>query len=264
LCRLAPTRERQDVLKLYQRILLAPGLALVFLLLFGVVVYRALSTDQVAMREIFSTRFGIFQKADQALADIDAAHAAVYRLVTWIGSYDPAKIAHKSAELTGKIDGATAIVKGLAGEARLTDEEKGHLEAILAHLANYRKHEATAVDLASVDVNTGLAALQTADITYQELRGSLDGSSISRRGSPNGVMTKRWRPTRAPSFSPVWCLSWRSPSPASPAASSLAPSLGSWAASRSMRRRWRGGWRRESSPWPSPPEKRTAPAFSSP
>jgi methyl-accepting chemotaxis protein len=161
-------------LKLYQRILLAPGLALFFLLLFGVVVYRALSTDQVAMREIFSTRFGIFQKADQALADIDAAHAAVYRLVTWIGNYDPAKIAHKSAELTAKIDGATAIAKGLAAEARLTDEEKGHLEAIFAQLANYRKHVATAVDLASVDVNTGLAALQTADMTYQELRGSLD------------------------------------------------------------------------------------------
>jgi methyl-accepting chemotaxis protein len=262
LCRLAPTRERQDVLKLYQRILLAPGLALLFLLLFGVVVYRALSTDQVAMREIFSTRFGIFQKADQALADIDAAHAAVYRLVTWIGSYDPAKIAHKSAELTGKIDGATAIVKGLAGEARLTDEEKGHLEAILAHLANYRKHEATAVDLASVDVNTGLAALQTADITYQELRGSLDALiDLEKR-----LAQRRYDEALATYQSAFLLASvvFVSPSPASPAASSLAPSLGSWAASRSMRRRWRGGWRRESSPWPSPPEKRTAPAFSSP
>ncbi|HKC13583.1 MAG TPA: methyl-accepting chemotaxis protein [Vicinamibacteria bacterium] len=161
-------------MRLYQRILLAPGLALFFLLLFGVVVYRALSTDQVAMREIFSTRFGIFQKADQALADIDAAHAGVYRLVTWIGNYDAAKVAHKSAELTAQIEGATAIAKGLAAEAHLTEEERGRVEAILGQLANYRKHVATAVDLASVDVNTGLAALQTADMTYQELRGSLD------------------------------------------------------------------------------------------
>jgi methyl-accepting chemotaxis protein len=161
-------------LKLYQRILLAPGLALFFLLLFAVVVYRALSTDQLAMREIFSTRFGIFQKADQALGDIDAAHAGVYRLVTWIGNYDAAKIAHKSGELTAQIDGAAAIAKGLAAEARLTDEERLRLEAILSQLGNYRRHVATAVDLASVDVNTGLAALQTADMTYQELRGSLD------------------------------------------------------------------------------------------
>jgi len=138
-------------MKLYQRILLAPGLALLFLLVFGAVVYHALGTDQVAMKEIFGTRFGIFQKADQAMADVDTAHAAVYRLVTWIGNYDAATISRRGADLSAKIDAATTLVQALSKEARLTEDEKRHVDAVLGHLKNYKKHVATAIDLATVD-----------------------------------------------------------------------------------------------------------------
>ncbi len=161
-------------MRLYQRVLLAPGLALLFLLLFAGVSYRVVNVDQVAMREIFDVRFGVFQKANQVLADIDAAHASMYRLVTWSGNYDQAKITRISAEVTAQIEGAVAIAKNLQGEAQLADEERPLLTAILAQLASYRKHAATAVDLATVDVNTGLAAMQTADTSFQELRRSID------------------------------------------------------------------------------------------
>jgi methyl-accepting chemotaxis protein len=166
-------------MRLYQRILLAPGLALLFLVLFAAVGYRMVSLDQSAMRELFDVRFGFFQKANQVLADIDAAHASLYRLITWIGNYDQAKIGRVSGEVMGRIDGAVTLAKNLETLAQATDDgeerqERQILDAILTHLASYRKHTATAVDLATVDVNTGLAAMQTADTTFQQLRGSID------------------------------------------------------------------------------------------
>ena len=161
-------------MRLYQRILFAPGVALLFLIVFGGVVYRAARMDQVAMQEVFNTRFRFFVKAHQVSADIDTAHATVYRLVTWMGSYDSAKVTRTAADLTAQIAGAEVIVKDLASQRRLTAEERQALEAILGQLTSYTKLVAMAIDLAKDDINMGLSALQTADMTYQELRRGLD------------------------------------------------------------------------------------------
>jgi methyl-accepting chemotaxis protein len=161
-------------MKLYQRILLAPGLALLFLVLFGAVVYRALDVEQVAMKEIYTTRFGFFEKLGGVSAEIDTVHASVYRLVTWIGNYDEAKVVRMSADLAKQIDSASAVLAELLNSPGLIDDERRGLESTQVHLAAYRKHVTTALDLATVDVNTGLAAMQTADMTFQEVRSDLN------------------------------------------------------------------------------------------
>jgi methyl-accepting chemotaxis protein len=79
-----------------------------------------------------------------------------------------------SADLAAKIDGAAAVAKQLASDSQLTDDERRNLEALEGDLGKYKKHVATALDLATVDVNMGLAALQTADLTFQDLRRTLD------------------------------------------------------------------------------------------
>lgn len=163
-------------MRLYQRILLAPGLALVFLILFAVVAYRAASIDEVAMNEVFKKRFGFFQLIDQASGDVDTAHATAYRLVTNMGNYDAGKIKKTSQEVTSRIDRAEAGFKSLASQkSQLTERENKQLEEILSLLAKYRKFVVMALDLAKDDVNMGLASLQTADTAYLELRRSLDG-----------------------------------------------------------------------------------------
>jgi methyl-accepting chemotaxis protein len=133
------------------------------------------------MNEIYTTRFGYFEKVGQVSANIDAVHAGVYRLVTWIGNYDQAKVTRLSAEMTEQIDAAATLVKGLIADPHLTDAEKSSLQSAIGHLADYKKHVAAALDLATVDVNTGLAALQTADATFQELRRDLDALTETER-----------------------------------------------------------------------------------
>jgi methyl-accepting chemotaxis protein len=162
-------------MRLYQRILLAPGLALLFLVLLAGGAYRAVTFDQGAMREIFSIRFAFFEKTSQVLADIDSAHASVYRLVTWIGNYDQAKVNRVSSEAMAQVEAAAAIVKDMEKQAQLSDDERRILGTLLGQLASYQKHVAMAIDLATADVNTGLAALQTADATFQDLRRSVGG-----------------------------------------------------------------------------------------
>ena len=162
-------------MKLYQRILIAPGLALLLLALFGGVAYRAMSIEQVAMKEIYTTRFGFFEKLQAVSADVDTVHSSVYRLVTWIGNYDEAKIARMSADFAKQVEARGPSSASCSKAPDLIDDERRALESIQVHLADYQKHVATALDLATVDVNTGLAAMQTADMTFQEVRKDADG-----------------------------------------------------------------------------------------
>ena len=103
-------------------------------------------------------------------ATMDSAQAGVYRLVTWIGGYDEAKVTRTTAEILDRVDGAARAFGELSQSRQLTSEERTSLEAIAEGPRCYRKHVATAVDLATVDVNIGLSALQTADTSYLELK----------------------------------------------------------------------------------------------
>src|SRR5258708_9935070 len=78
------------------------------------------------------------------------------------------------ADRTGHREGTAGIVVALARDAQLGDDAKQPLRAIEGQLAAYRKYAILALDLATDDVNMGLAALQTADSNFQELRRALD------------------------------------------------------------------------------------------
>jgi methyl-accepting chemotaxis protein len=161
-------------MKLYQRILLAPGLAILSLGAFGAVASRALGTQRSAMEEIFKTRFGFYERATRTSSEVDAAHALAYRVVTWIGTYDEARLARISAELRERTERAATLAKELSAESGLVDRERELLEAVVADVARYGKSVAQAIDLASVDVNSGLAAMQTADLAFQQVRTNVD------------------------------------------------------------------------------------------
>jgi len=160
--------------KLYQRILLAPSLTLLGLIVFGAVALRAHDLGRTALDDIFHKRFAMYQKVGAISAGLDGVHARVYRLVTWIGNYDEAKATRQSAALTGKVDAIAAEVHQLVAGQGLSESEGQHLRGVLEYLAAYKKHVNTAVDMATADVSMGLSALQTADSTFQKLRKQLD------------------------------------------------------------------------------------------
>jgi len=161
-------------MKLYQRVLLAPAVAIVCLGIFAAVAARVLASQQGALDEIFKTRFGYFERATETSAEIDAAHALAYRVVTWIGTYDERRLADATTELRRRVERAAELARALAGATGLSAKEREHLEAVGADVARYGKSVAQAIDLASVDVNSGLAAMQTADLAFQDLRVRVD------------------------------------------------------------------------------------------
>lgn len=161
-------------MKLYQRVLLAPVLALLCLVAVGAVSYRAVAVERAGIDDIFRNRFAFFQTVDSISSQLDAVHASVYRTVTWVGNYDDAKLGAISADLVRRVDDASRVAAGLAAEEGLSSDERKLVETIVASLKAYRKDVAQAIDLASADLNAGLSSLQTADGDFAEVRRAVD------------------------------------------------------------------------------------------
>ncbi len=160
-------------MKVWHKILVAPGVAIVFLLALGITAYSVLTRQQSTLTELFEQRFGSYQVAARAGHDIGEVHSAVYRLFSIIGSLDDQRIKQTSDGLLDRIDGVSKEIATFSARSDARPNERDTAQAIAAQLAKYRKDVALAIDLASGDVNTGTAAMQTADSDFQGMSNQL-------------------------------------------------------------------------------------------
>jgi methyl-accepting chemotaxis protein len=156
-------------MKVWHKILIAPGVAMAFLLALGITAYSVLISQQGTLAELFEQRFGSYQLAARAVHDIGEVHSGVYRLFSIIGSLNDARIKETANGLLGQIDGVQRDISAFAQRPQLDLEERKITETVLGKLAKYRKDVDLAIDLSAGDVNTGAAAMQTADADFQDM-----------------------------------------------------------------------------------------------
>jgi methyl-accepting chemotaxis protein len=156
-------------MKVWHKVLVAPAVAILFLVLLGAVSYAALMQQNASLEELAKNRFNGYQIAADSAQDISEVHSNVYRLFTWIGNLSPEKIKKITVDEEGKIDAVIKSVTAFATQPGVTPDERKLADAILPKLAKYRKSVDNAIDLSTVDVATGMMAMQTADIQFQEM-----------------------------------------------------------------------------------------------
>jgi methyl-accepting chemotaxis protein len=102
-----------------------------------------------------------------AQAQLGRTHAGVYRTFSLIGSMDDAKIKAYRAEVQAQVhemEVAVTQVSTAFGDKSALGESAAQLKT---QLGVYGKQADQAIDLASVDPNTGVAAMQTADEAFK-------------------------------------------------------------------------------------------------
>jgi methyl-accepting chemotaxis protein len=156
-------------MKVWHKVLVAPALAIVFLLLFGGLSYGVLMQQNAALESLAKNRFAGYQIAADSAQDISEVHSNVYRLFTWIGNLTEDKIKKITDEEKAKIDDVVKSVNRFDQLAGLTPEEHKLVQMLLPKIAKYRKDVDSAIDLSTVDVGTGMMAMQTADARFQAL-----------------------------------------------------------------------------------------------
>jgi methyl-accepting chemotaxis protein len=109
-------------------------------------------------------------------------HGGVYRTIALIGSLDDAKVKSLRGQLKTQIEGLTRTLTTLAEMEATPAETDVHINATLPLLKAYLAKADAAVDLASVDPNTGVAAMQDAEARYKEVA-TLMGKIVQSMGA---------------------------------------------------------------------------------
>ncbi len=166
-------------MKLALKLLAAPLLTAVVVFGAGqinaLVLHRAASANNatfVAQADDFRTLAG-------AQEQIAQGHAGVYRTVALIGSLDEPKIKSYRADLARQLAGVKRVA-AVIGESHADDAAL--LEGVNTlgkQIDKYLAQADSAIDLASVDSNTGIAAMQGADTTFAALTTTM-GAVVKR------------------------------------------------------------------------------------
>jgi methyl-accepting chemotaxis protein len=119
-----------------------------------------------------------YTKVAAVQSQLSEMHTQLYRTVTIAGSLDERALKSTRDKQTAQL-GTVSSNAVKAAEASTDEGVKKDLGAFVALVARYQKSSDSAIDLSSVDANTGIAALQTADIDFKAMNTTL-GSVIER------------------------------------------------------------------------------------
>ena len=156
-------------MKLLQKILVAPALAVGFTAVLGLLSYQSMTSQSRALDDLVNNRFANLQQASAINTAIVDVHARTYRLLTWASTLDESKLGKESKLLVADLDKVVATTGQWSTKATLLEAEKKQSAAMLAATAKYGKSVAQALDMASSDLNMGLSAMQTADDNFAQL-----------------------------------------------------------------------------------------------
>ena len=160
-------------MKLGHKLLLAPVITAVVVLAVGQADSWLLNRSGQRALAAFGEHIGEVRSLGSVQSDVNHGHVEVYRTMTIIGSLDEAAIQGKRKQVASRKDAAVAVLdKHIANEPAGSELLTG-LEAAKKQLVDYAKKTDAALDLASVDPNTGVAAMQGADEAYAALAKSL-------------------------------------------------------------------------------------------
>ena len=159
-------------MKIIHKMFIAPITAIVCLALIGALSLLAMQGQDKRMLELNDVTFSAFRSASAQTIALGQIHAEVYAKIAIMASLDEKAVKLFNQQLEQKIDGVLAEFSKMQSNPALSTM----LERSKPILGRYKKTVLAAVDMASMDPNTGIASMQNANAEYQALRAELDAT----------------------------------------------------------------------------------------
>jgi methyl-accepting chemotaxis protein len=156
-------------MKLGLKLLAAPLLTACVMLAAGQIDAVLSARNAMAERAADQTRLHDLKIVSGLQDQLSLAHAGVYRTLTLIASLDDKKIKAIRAELGRQLEQIQHSFADVAARYAQDPALQSGITQIGGDIDSYRKQTDAAIDLSSVDPNTGIAAMQSADGTFADL-----------------------------------------------------------------------------------------------
>ncbi|MDP3168348.1 MAG: HAMP domain-containing protein, partial [Hydrogenophaga sp.] len=170
-------------MKLSHKLILAPVITAVVVLATG----QLNAYFSVRSAEASSAGFSQDLERAQSLSDVQEQvgrmHVEVYRLMTIISSVDEVRTVAVRKGLAEQSQGVQRVLAALAETAPPDSPLRPELQTAQVQVGEFLKRSDSAIDLGSVDPNTGVAAMQGADEAYGKLAQSLASVKLQMKSA---------------------------------------------------------------------------------
>ena len=161
-------------MKLLYRLLLAPLVAVILMVLLSLIAFQAQRTQKAALDDLTENALVGINAITRMRANILRTHAGVYRVFTWTGSLGESYAEKESKALMSAFDAELPKFTQWMVSPVLDEEDRKAAKELESIAKVYRKTIADAIDMASMDMNTGIAMMQTADEQFRKLSTIVD------------------------------------------------------------------------------------------
>jgi methyl-accepting chemotaxis protein len=161
-------------MKLKARILIPAGLCLLTTIAVGGIGVLAMQHIGTMLQASTDHELATYSRALHAKAALGELQAYVYRQVTIAGSATADQVKQARASIASQVQAQAQEMQALKAAAGQDAESAEALAAALADLDKYAGVADQAVDMASIDPNTGIAQMQSADELFHHNAERLD------------------------------------------------------------------------------------------
>ena len=176
-------------MRLGTKLLLAPVLTGLIALSGGAVNALLAAQEASSNGEAFNANLQSLRTIDQVKERMGLMHAGVYRSLALMASLDEAAVAAFRRDLKAQVDAVVQTAGTLAGPDGQASPLAPQIAEAGQALAAYGKQADNAIDMASVDPNTGVAAMQNADASFKQATTAM--AARMRNGlTVNGICIK--------------------------------------------------------------------------
>ena len=169
-------------MKLAAKMLLPPMAALAVVLAIGLGNTMLSLREVVASNEADQQRNEVFLTMVSVQTQVGEMHGGVFRTIALIASLDEPKVKALRGQLKNQVEGLSRTLGTLSDMPGTPADTETLVKSALPLLQAYLAKADGAIDLASVDPNTGVAAMQDAEARYKELA-ALIGKVVQGMGA---------------------------------------------------------------------------------
>jgi methyl-accepting chemotaxis protein len=182
-------------MKLRVKLLLLPAIGGASLVALCVLVTLMQLRSNRELSHLADVRFEGYASAYRIEGELSSMHAEAYRTILWIDTLQAAVVKGRRDALVQRGSALGEKLRAMRGE--VDAEGVARLDTLAAATAKYAKAVDDAIDMASVDANTGLAAMQTADAQYKAAsRVAAELLETERRLATDSVVAAKTRDQR--------------------------------------------------------------------
>ena len=161
-------------LRIGPKLLLAPGLVLVLLIVTAAAGYYGMVRQNASMENLVRVRAERLKAAADVSGEARYAHAHIYQLLAWVnGSFAQSRLDALGKQIKARHAGVEAGLRQLASASGADGAEHKIVEQSLASLAAYRKAVLDTMDMAQMDQSIATNSMAKAETQFLRLNDKL-------------------------------------------------------------------------------------------